>query len=308
MKRIVLVLVLVISIVKVEACYNVYYSFDKNGKTHQHQNDDLDRAFNKNFNAPLNEKRLISTEARLRKSKSYKDLSDYSVRLTKVGKYKESLEILKVLAKDHPNEYQIIANLGTSYELNGQLDSALKYIRKGLFLNPNSHDGSEWVHERILITKIELKKNPQYLETTSILQISESDKGYDKYAHQILVQVRERMPYCPPNNQIMQHLLIELGDVFVNSNSIRFGISLFEIARYYYNAPSAIITPKIKSAKVYYAKAIKGKKTNQYNRDGERPYDRKTYQMLLDDNNPSNYKVNWSKVNTNVSELLGVLN
>tara|TARA_B110000046_G_C13024495_1_gene413104 strand:+ start:2444 stop:2677 length:234 start_codon:yes stop_codon:yes gene_type:complete len=55
-------------------------------------------------------------------------LSDYAVYLMKAGRVDESLAILKELNKNLPQEYQIAANLGTAYELNGELDSALFYI------------------------------------------------------------------------------------------------------------------------------------------------------------------------------------
>lgn len=307
MKKLALIFVMFVSVFKLEACMNYYHSQDKKGNLHSHDNKDLYRAFNKNFNAPLNEKRLISTEARLKKTKSYQDLSNYAVRLTKVGKHKEALEILKVLGVKHPTEYQIIANLGTAYELNGELDSALTYIRKGLQLNPGSHEGSEWVHERILITKIALKKDPTYLTKNTILNIKETDKGYNLYAHQILIQLRERMPYCPPQNLIMQHLLLELGDVYVNSSSIKFGISLYEIAKHYYDVKPIVVDPKIATAKVYLAENMKKKVGKYLSEERGRVYEGKSYKSLLDNNNPTNYQVDWNKVNISVPELLAIV-
>lgn len=52
----------------------------------------------------------------------------------KLGKADVALEILKELNYHYPNEYKIVANLGTAYELNAELDSALKYIKKGIKL------------------------------------------------------------------------------------------------------------------------------------------------------------------------------
>jgi tetratricopeptide (TPR) repeat protein len=271
--------------------------------------DDLLRGFNKNFNAPLNERHLISTEKNLKKDKSYKTLSDYAVRLTKVGKFKESLEILKELGKKYPNEYQIISNLGTSYELNGELDSPLKYIRKGLKLNPLSHDKSEWVHERILITKLELTENPNYLDSNTILNISEKDTNYHLLAHQVSIQLRERFPYCPPSNIIMQNLLIELGDIYVNSNSVLFGICLYRISRDYYLMPSTVINTKVIAAKKHITRTAK--KVNAIDQrlgmSSSHKYGGMNHKKRLDNNNKTNYLVNWDKVNTDVDELLAIV-
>ena len=70
-------------------------------------------------------------------------LSDYAVYLMKAGRVDESLAILKELNKNLPQEYQIAANLDTAYELNGELDSALFYIKRGIEINPDAHAGSE---------------------------------------------------------------------------------------------------------------------------------------------------------------------
>ena len=53
---------------------------------------------------------------------------------------------MKNWLKKYPNEYVVIANLGTTYELMGNNEKALEYIKKGMKLNPRSHNGSEWIH------------------------------------------------------------------------------------------------------------------------------------------------------------------
>jgi hypothetical protein len=42
---------------------------------------------------------------------------------------------MKSLYSEHPDEYIIVANLGTIYELNSELDSAYFYIQKSIEIN-----------------------------------------------------------------------------------------------------------------------------------------------------------------------------
>lgn len=91
-------------------------------------------------------------------SGDYKIWSDIAVNLMKLGMADSAIKILIPLAKKYPEEYNILANLGTGYELIGALDSAHKYISKGFEINPRSHRGSEWIHVKILEAKIQEKQ------------------------------------------------------------------------------------------------------------------------------------------------------
>ena len=73
---------------------------------------------------------------------NYKQRSDYAVAQLKVGHKAEGLRILQDLYRSHPNEYNIVANLGTAYELNGDKAKALELLQKAVAINPLSHFGS----------------------------------------------------------------------------------------------------------------------------------------------------------------------
>ncbi len=45
-------------------------------------------------------------------------------------------------------------NLGTVYELLGENENALLWIKKAVAIDPASHGNSEWIHVRILEAKI----------------------------------------------------------------------------------------------------------------------------------------------------------
>jgi hypothetical protein len=57
---------------------------------------------------------------------------------------------LKAVEDEHPGEYIVAANLGTAYELSGDMAQAHRWIGEGIVRNPGAHEGTEWLHLRIL--------------------------------------------------------------------------------------------------------------------------------------------------------------
>lgn len=83
------------------------------------------------------------------------DYSDYGVRLVYLGRYNEAKAVFGHIEKLQPGRYATAANSGTVYELLGQNDSALYWIKRAVQIDPTSHYGSEWLHVKILEAKIE---------------------------------------------------------------------------------------------------------------------------------------------------------
>ena len=151
----------------------------------------------------------------------FKTWSNIALNLMKLGQVDSSIQILKPLLGKYPNEYNLIANLGTAYELNGQLDSALYYINKGFKLNPTSHLKSEWVHISILEAKIQERRHTGWLKTHSVIDLNEliervghydRARRTDKISQEIFLQVRTRVPFTPAPNKIIANILETLGD------------------------------------------------------------------------------------------------
>ena len=248
MKNLFLTLLLILSVsFSATACLNYFYGTDKEGHTHE-ATYIMEDFFYANFNTEKHFSNLKESIKKLEKEHSYKYLSDYSVSLMKLGKADVALELLKELHYYYPNEYKIVANLGTAYELNSELDSALKYIKKGIELNPNSHGGSEWVHVKILEAKQKIKTNPDYLSENTILQLSEKQKNDKKIYEQINIQLRERFPFSSPPNQIMAHLLIELAEYAINVESVEYANAIYKMINDYYNYDSDYIKKQLQAA------------------------------------------------------------
>ncbi|MCU0434590.1 MAG: hypothetical protein MUC87_14140 [Bacteroidia bacterium] len=173
---------------------------------------------------------------------TYQDSSDFAVYLLKQGYVGRGIKILFALSHAHPREYEIAANLGTAYELAGLNDSALKWIEYSLTLNPDAHEGTEWVHTDILKTKIALAKNPDWLSTHHVLDIDRSRFGNSIFANNpgdlklrdvlrsIYVQLTERLPFTSPGDKIMGDICTDAAQIMENT-SIEVSMAWWKLAK-----------------------------------------------------------------------------
>lgn len=198
--------------------------------------------FYRSFN--LEQSRSIVDPVDLRQKQKWKKsyLNSVGVHLAQLGEYEKSLELFLWLNEKHPNEYQIIANLGTLYELNGEVDSAYKYIEKGMELNPDSHFGSEWVHLAILKAKINMAKNPKWIYNHKVLNLGLDDsKDYYQTSEELVIdtirhisyQLEERIPFTPDRDIILANILNELGDMLRIHLSIENAYVSYRMALHY---------------------------------------------------------------------------
>lgn len=252
------------------------------------------------------EKQLISLEQKLKKNTDFKLLSDYGLHLVQAGKVKEALVIFEKLAQLHPNEYSIIANLGTTYELSGQNEKALEYIRKGIQINPNSHGGSEWIHVKILEAKIALEKDPDYLSKHSVLNLSSKQKQSQKVFDQLYIQLQERVPFSPKEpNPIMADLFVEMGDFYLENISFEHAKAFYQIAQIYYKSDRKDIAQKIDQARKLretYIGSHPGKPKDEI--ATAEKVSGVPYQNYIYNPSGSDYKINWSKIETDPVKLL----
>lgn len=305
MKRFLVLSLLVLSIPAL-SCLNFYYSINDDG--HLHEITDFHesfRRFNKNFNLKRIDSKLRSYESDIQANKDYQLLSDYAVLLMKAGKTEASKELLYHLYIAHPTEYQLAANLGTAFELCGEVDSALKYIERGIELNPEAHEGSEWVHLDILNTKKELELDSSYLSHHTVLNLSESDKQDSTILNQIFIQVHERFPFSPGPDPIMASLMVDLGDCFANILSIEYAKAMYTLAKNYFGDESESTQDKIDQ--------MIAKRVEFNNIQPERHVNLQgdvikisgiSQSRMLDDNNRNNFEIDWSTIETNVDTLL----
>jgi hypothetical protein len=180
----------------------------------------------------------------------YKGRSDYAAQLIRRGESRKAVEILESIERTTSGAYLVAANLGTAYELSGDLAKAHQWIREGIRRNPQSHDGTEWLHLRILEARQALAKNPRWLETNSVTGL---DFGSDAQPRKperwpagatdaesvitaLIYQLHERMAFVPGPDALVGSMIAELGVMFLLYRSAELAVPVLDLALTYRTA------------------------------------------------------------------------
>lgn len=161
--------------------------------------------------------------------------SDIAVNLSYLGRYAEALEILVRLQKANPDNYNVTANLGTTYELLGKNELALQFIKKGIQLNPDSHNGSEWVHVKILEAKLKMANQPGWIYKNRILGtgvtfVSKESESLNTKVWDVEYQLQERIPFTPFPDALLANIFDELGDLYATQQSVELAFVAYDFA------------------------------------------------------------------------------
>jgi tetratricopeptide (TPR) repeat protein len=147
-------------------------------------------------------------------------LSDKGYVLVIQKKYQEALEIYLKIEQLKPNRYSTASNVGTIYELMGNNQKALEWISKAVKINPKSHNGSEWLHIKILQAKIGGVNyiNSNFLINTNFGEEVEPKNNMSKSNREALIkslyyQLNERVSFIKTDDKIIGILLFELGNL-----------------------------------------------------------------------------------------------
>jgi tetratricopeptide (TPR) repeat protein len=193
-------------------------------------------------------KKLSELEAQLKPDSDYKLRSDYAAALIHVGENKKAIEILEAVEKSKPGEYITAANLGTAYELNGEDEKALEWIKKGIERNAQSHYGTEWVHVKILEAKLELAKDPNWLKTHTVLGLNfgkdarplmpglpvpdhtGKERNTDDAMYAVEYQLHERLAFVSPPDAVVADLLFDLGNMFALAKTVEHAKPVYEMS------------------------------------------------------------------------------
>lgn len=175
-------------------------------------------------------------------------LNDYAVILINLGELEPAIGMLHSIEKSTPGEYVTAANLGTAYELAGDLDKAQFWISEAIKRNPSSHDGTEWLHIRILEAKRALARDPNWLKTHSVLGIDFGDRPIPKQPtplppgnlgaklkvenvrHALWYQLDERYAFVKAPDPLVGSLLFDWGNIFFRTETLESAIALYEEA------------------------------------------------------------------------------
>lgn len=163
--------------------------------------------------------------------------NDEAVRMVLKGNPRGALEKLMQIEAEHPGLYATAANMGTCYELTGDDEQALLWIRQGLQRNPYSHMLAEWLHVRVLEAKIALKTDPSWLASHTISGFHPDQESFEteqglKDTEGLLASFRSqctvRALFIKPQDPVMAQLLYEAATFMLRerTNSIRSTLAL----------------------------------------------------------------------------------
>ncbi|MCK7589995.1 tetratricopeptide repeat protein [Subsaxibacter sp. CAU 1640] len=159
--------------------------------------------------------------------------SDYGAKLIYLKEYSKALTIYKQIEQIQPNLYTTASNVGTLYELLGQPEKALKWIKKSIELNPDSHHGSEWIHIKILEHKLNTNKHTSVLgldfgRDSKPININNYD--LNELLRHLNYQISERLNFIQPKNEIIGELYYDLGNVQALTDYLENAINCYKNA------------------------------------------------------------------------------
>lgn len=157
-------------------------------------------------------------------------------------KYASAKRIFLEIEADQPNTYVIAANLGTVYELLGQTDSALFWLKRAVNLRPESHYGSEWIHIKILQAKLSASNNNDQLRAMDILGLDFGNEqqpippeGYHVKSlfKELRYQLGERMSFVQEPDPIVAQMLFASGNCAALELDPSIALATYRLAQKY---------------------------------------------------------------------------
>lgn len=184
--------------------------------------------------------RLRALEAEQDTNASFSRRNDIAVIYMRLSDPGTARDMLLEIESLDPGKYSVAANLGTAYELLGNLDSALYWLKKAVSIDPNAHNGSEWIHIMILRYRIAKEKNPQYLSGSSALMLDfgNTDLPANPYGlkvkkiqNELGYQLEERLSFIGPPDTLMGMLLFDFANLVALSDKPADALWYYQAAR-----------------------------------------------------------------------------
>jgi tetratricopeptide (TPR) repeat protein len=173
--------------------------------------------------------------------------NNLAVALLHLGDVSPAIALLQQIEREHPGSYVTAANLGTAYELAGDDRAALQWIREAIARNPGSHEGTEWLHVRILEAKLALRADPRWLQSHSILGVDfgtavipKLPKQFathdgrplkpEEVAYALWYQLDERYQFVHAPDPIVGSLLVDWGNLLLRTETLESAAALYREA------------------------------------------------------------------------------
>jgi len=213
----------------------------------------------------------------------YKVRNDLASALMHTGAPKAAIQILEEIERTNPALYRTASNLGTAYELSGDPNKALGWIRKGIERNPESHETSEWLHVRVLEKKISGMKVSSWENDTSLLGLNFGNSAtpmppttfptgnsgepltLEQVEAGLKYQLHERLQFVKPPDEIVASLLFDLGNIIaLKPDGIGMAQGTYELASKYAesNSDDIQVIQVLIAKRLYMAKLANRKRSS----------------------------------------------
>lgn len=94
----------------------------------------------------LDERRRLDAK----QSPTADDIADLGAILIRLGDIDRAIDVLRRGEREHPDHFAIAANLGTAWQLKGNLPAAVESLRQAVRLAPEKHRGAERLHLKLV--------------------------------------------------------------------------------------------------------------------------------------------------------------
>lgn len=197
--------------------------------------------------------RKVTADARA--DPSYENLNELAVVLMRFGRLPEAIRLLQSLDVRFHGQYPTATNLGTAYELAGENAKALHWIREGIRRNPSSHEGSEWIHARILEAKVagtaasghsllglDYGRAPT-VKPPSGLPVGNDGKPVSarELSWHLYMQLHERTQYVPPRDPVVATLLFDWASNEMAEGTLETADAAYALALKYGHSDASLI-------------------------------------------------------------------
>ncbi|HKI34746.1 MAG TPA: DUF3299 domain-containing protein [Gemmataceae bacterium] len=125
------------------------------------------------YETALKKLEKAATERKL----SADELADQGALLVRLGEAGTAVDVLRTAQRAYPSHFKIVANLGTAYQLSGELDQAAAALREAVRLSPGKNQEAEKAHLRLVEQRRKQPKDSQDLDDLfGVRYVGDGDK------------------------------------------------------------------------------------------------------------------------------------
>jgi hypothetical protein len=206
----------------------------------------------------------IAATLRGAKSATLETRNDLAATQVFLRQYDEAIEALRAAETSAPGKSaKVASNLGAALERKGGADEdALFWVREAYKRDANEHEGSGWLHLRMLEAKVASARDPDWFKKNTILSYDfgteeepvapgilpvDKDgklKGVDDLLADIDYQIEERQRFAQPPDAIIADLAASAGDLVyagTDGNPAKY----YELALRYGSAKSDLVRKRL---------------------------------------------------------------